>query len=78
LGSLRRELAVRDEIAVFYRQRKMLFRVMWIRKLKGTSEFQAGLQALGQEKEAWGLCLPVQAVPQQPSQAAPAQASVVA
>jgi hypothetical protein len=54
LGSIRRELNVLDEVTVFYRQRKMQFRVMWVKKLKGTSEFQVGLQALTQEKEAWG------------------------
>jgi hypothetical protein len=55
LGSIRRELSVLDEITVFYRQRKMQFRVVWIKKLKGTSEFQAGLQTIEQEREAWGL-----------------------
>lgn len=55
LGAIHHELNVQDEITVFYRQRKMQFRVMWIKKLQGTSEFQVGLQALAQEKEAWGL-----------------------
>jgi hypothetical protein len=55
LGSIRHELEVNDELTVFYRQRKMQFRVMWIKKMRGTSEFQVGLQAVTQEKEAWGL-----------------------
>ena len=55
LGSIRRELNVLDEITVFYRQRKMQFRVVWVKKMQGTSEFQVGLQALAQEKEGWGL-----------------------
>jgi len=55
LGSIRRELHLFDEVTVFYRQRKMLYRVVWVKKLKGTSEFQIGLQALTHEKEAWGL-----------------------
>ena len=55
LGSVRRELSVKDEVTIFFRQRKMQFRVVWTKKLKGTSEFQVGLQALTQEKEAWGL-----------------------
>src|SRR5437763_1982987 len=55
LGSIHHELNLLDEITVFYRQRKMQFRVMWIRKMQGTSEFQIGLQAVGQDKEAWGL-----------------------
>ncbi len=58
LGSVRRELNVKDEITIFYRQRKMQYRVVWTKKLKGTSEFQVGLQALTQDKEAWGLSFP--------------------
>ena len=55
LGSVRRELNALDEITIFYRQRKMLFRVVWTKKMKGTSEFQVGLRALTQDKEAWGM-----------------------
>ena len=55
LGAVRRELSVLDEVTVFFRQRKMQFRVVWIKKLKGTSEFQIGLRALAQEREAWGV-----------------------
>ena len=55
LGSIRRELNVLDEITVFYRQRKMLFRVVWVKKLQGTSEFQIGLKAMTQDKDGWGL-----------------------
>ena len=55
LGSIRRELNVLDEITVFYRQRKMHFRVVWVKKLQGTSEFQIGLKALTQDKDGWGL-----------------------
>jgi hypothetical protein len=55
LGSIRRELSAQEEVTVFFRQRKMQFRVVWTKKLKGTSEFQVGLQAVTQEKEAWGL-----------------------
>ena len=55
LGSVRHELQVLDSVTVFYRQRKMEFRVVWIKKLKGSSEFQVGLQATAQEREGWGL-----------------------
>ena len=58
LGSVRHELNVPDEITVFYRQRKMQFRVVWVKKLKGTSEFQVGLQAVTQDREAWGMSFP--------------------
>ena len=57
LGSIRRELNPQDEVTIFYRQRKMQFRVVWTKKMKGTSEFQVGLQALTQEKKVWGLGL---------------------
>lgn len=55
LGSVRRELNVLDEITIFYRQRRLQYRVVWTKKLQGTSEFQVGLQALTQDREAWGL-----------------------
>lgn len=55
LGSVRRQLNLQDEITIFYRQRKMQFRVVWTKLLKGTSEFQVGLQAVTQDREAWGL-----------------------
>jgi hypothetical protein len=55
LGSVRRELNVLDDITIFYRQRKMQYRVVWTKKLQGTSEFQVGLRALTQDKEAWGM-----------------------
>jgi hypothetical protein len=58
LGSMRRELNVLDEVTVFYRQRKIQFRVVWTKKLKGTSEFQVGLKAVAQDKEAWGMTFP--------------------
>jgi PilZ domain-containing protein len=66
LGSVRRELKAKDEVTIFFRQRKMQFRVVWTKRMNGTSEFQVGLQALEQEKEAWGVAFADQA--QQPSQ----------
>ncbi len=72
LGSVRRILNVLDEVTVFYRSRKLQFRVVWTRQLKGTSEFQVGLQAMAQEKEAWGLSL------QEQPKAAASQASGIA
>jgi hypothetical protein len=58
LGSVRHQLNVLDEITVFYRKRKIQFRVVWTKKLNGTSEFQVGLQAVSQDSEAWGLSFP--------------------
>ncbi len=62
LGSVRRELNVLDDVTIFYRQRKMQFRVVWTKQLKGTSEFQVGLKALTQDREVWGLSLEQQQV----------------
>lgn len=55
LASMRRQLNVGDEVTVIYRQRKMALRVVWTKQMKGTSEFQVGLQAVTHEREAWGL-----------------------
>ena len=74
LGSVRRELNVLDEVTIFFRQRKIQFRVIWVKKLKGTSEFQIGLRAVTQDRDAWGLNLPDQKV-QPLSQSAVSQAS---
>ena len=63
LGSVRHELNVKDEITIFYRQRKTQFRVVWVKKMQGTNEFQIGLQALSQDKEGWGLGHDQQSVP---------------
>lgn len=55
LASMRRELNIGEEVTVIYRQRKMLLRVVWTKQMKGSSEFQVGLQAVAQEREAWSL-----------------------
>jgi hypothetical protein len=55
LGSVHHQLKVLEEVTVFYRQRRIRFRVAWTKKLNGTSEFQVGLQAVTQENDAWGM-----------------------
>src|ERR1700757_3639713 len=40
IGSVRHQLNVSDYVTVFYRQRRIQFRVVWTKKMKGTSEFQ--------------------------------------
>jgi len=75
LGSVRRELSAKDEVTIFFRQRKLQFRVVWTKKMKGTSEFQVGLQAAAQEREAWGVAFVEQAnEPAEPFSASPAAA----
>ncbi|HET7892660.1 MAG TPA: PilZ domain-containing protein [Candidatus Sulfotelmatobacter sp.] len=58
LGSVRHQLKVLDELTVFYRQRRIQFRVVWTKKLEGTSEYQVGLKAVTHDSEAWGLSFP--------------------
>ena len=72
LGSVRRELNLSDEITLFYRQRRMQFRVVWTRKMKGSSEFQVGLQAVAVDREAWGLSPAEQEMPAIPGLLTPA------
>ena len=57
LGAIRHQLKALDTLTVFYHQRRMDFRVVWTRLLDGTKEYQVGLMAFSQEKEAWGLSL---------------------
>jgi len=65
LGSVRHELNVLDEVTVFYRTRKIQFRVVWTKKMKGSSEFQVGLHAVTQDREAWGMSFESQIQPPQ-------------
>lgn len=67
LGSIRRELSEHEEVTIFFRQRRMQFRVVWVKKMNGSSEFQVGLQAVTQEREAWGMTFAENA--KQPDQA---------
>jgi hypothetical protein len=55
LGSVRYELQVLDQVTILYRQRKMEFRVVWTKKMKGSDQYQVGLEALTSENDAWGL-----------------------
>ena len=57
LGSIRHQLKALDTLTIFYRQRKMEFRVVWTKLLDGRSEYQVGLQAFSQEKDSWGMNL---------------------
>jgi hypothetical protein len=58
LGAIRRVLKAGDKLLLQYRQRKIHFRVVWVRQLAGTQEFQVGLEGMGASGEAWGLDLP--------------------
>jgi len=58
LGAVRRELNVLDEVTVFCRQRRMQCRVVWIKRLEGTSEFQVGLQEVIHDGDGLALSSP--------------------
>lgn len=53
LGSIRRTMNTLDTLVVFYRQRRMEFRVVWTKQLEGRKEHQLGLEAVSQAKESW-------------------------
>jgi hypothetical protein len=55
LGAIRHHLKAGDKLLLQYRQRKIQFRVVWVRQLEGTSEFQVGVEAINHGGETWGL-----------------------
>lgn len=57
LGAIHHRLKALDALTVLYRQRRIEFRVVWIKELEGADEYQVGLQALTQDQDAWGLNL---------------------
>lgn len=71
LGGIRRELKALDHLVIWYRQRRIEFRVVWTKRVNGSSEYQVGLQAMTQEQEAWGLNLAEFAMPTASQPAAP-------
>jgi hypothetical protein len=58
LGAIRRELKTGDRLTLQYRQRKIQFRVVWVKLLAGTREYQVGLETVTRAGESWGLELP--------------------
>lgn len=58
LGAIRHVLKTGDKLTLQYRQRRIQFRVVWVKPMEGTSEYQVGLEGLGSGAENWGLELP--------------------
>jgi hypothetical protein len=58
LGAIRQVLKKGDKLTLQYRQRRIQFRVVWVKPMEGTSEYQVGLEGLGSGAENWGLELP--------------------
>jgi hypothetical protein len=58
LGAIRHVLKTGDKLTLQYRQRRIQFKVVWVKPMLGTSEYQIGLEGLGTMGENWGLELP--------------------
>jgi hypothetical protein len=58
LGAIHHQLQTGDKLTLQYRQRRIQFRVVWVKPLLGTSEYQVGLEGLNSNGDNWGLELP--------------------
>ncbi len=58
LGAIHHVLKTGDKLTLQYRQRRIQFRVVWVKPLVGTSEYQVGLEGLSSSGDNWGLELP--------------------
>ena len=54
LGAIRHLLKAGETVTIQYRQRRFQCRVVWIRPVEGTSEYQIGIEAVG-GGETWGI-----------------------
>jgi hypothetical protein len=57
LGAIRHLLKRGDKLTLQYRQRRIQFKVAWVKAMEGSREYQVGLEGLG-TGENWGLELP--------------------
>ncbi len=58
LGAVHHALKIGDKLTLQYRQRRIQFKVAWVKPMDGTSEYQVGLEGLGTMGENWGLEFP--------------------
>jgi PilZ domain len=58
LGAIHHVLQVGDKLTLQYRQRRIQFRVVWVKPMLGTNEYQVGLEGLSINGDNWGLELP--------------------
>ena len=58
LGAIHRMLKNGDKLTLQYRQRRIQFRVVWIKPMAGTNEYQVGLEGISVNGDNWGLELP--------------------
>jgi hypothetical protein len=57
LGAIRHQLKMGTTIVVQYRQHRLHCRVIWLRLLEGTKEYQVGVELLEKGKDVWGIDL---------------------
>lgn len=58
LGAIHHALRAGEKLTLQYRQRRIQFRVVWVKPLEGTNEYQVGLEGLSSSGDNWGLELP--------------------
>jgi hypothetical protein len=58
LGAIHHVLRAGEKLTLQYRQRRIQFRVVWVKPLEGTNEYQVGLEGLSGGGDKWGLELP--------------------
>jgi PilZ domain-containing protein len=66
LGAIRHPLKMGTTIVVQYRQHKLQCRVVWVRPLEGTKEYQVGVELLENRRDLWGLDLNAVKIVQEP------------
>ncbi len=54
LGAIRNLLKTGETVTIQYRQRRFQCRVVWVRQLEGSKEYQVGVEAIG-GGETWGI-----------------------
>jgi hypothetical protein len=63
VGAVHHALEPGTVVTIQYRQHKIEFRVVWAKQMKGTREYQIGLEAVVPERDPWGLQAPSEASP---------------
>jgi hypothetical protein len=57
LGAVHHEMQIGTRLMIQYRQRRIESRVVWVRRLEGTNEYQVGVELLANGSDVWGIDL---------------------
>jgi hypothetical protein len=57
LGAIHHELQIGTRLMIQYHQRRIESRVVWVRRLEGTNEYQVGVELLAKGSDVWGIDL---------------------